>query len=69
MKLFTDAEIVKEFFTSASSLLFDKLSNKYQIIWEIKKIQLSDFTCIRRIENFEKHLYRYYRRLKKFEIF
>jgi len=57
MKPFTDAEIVKECFISASSLLFDKFSNKNQIISEIKKMQLSDSTCIRRIENIAKHIY------------
>lgn len=49
MKPFTDAEIVKECFISASNLLFEKFSNKNQIISEIKKMQLSDSNCIRRI--------------------
>ncbi|XP_023228929.1 protein ZBED8-like [Centruroides sculpturatus] len=37
MKPFTDAEIVKECFLTASNVLFDKFSNKNQIISEIKK--------------------------------
>jgi hypothetical protein len=36
MKLFTDAEIVKEYFVSVSSLLFDKFSNKNQIYRKLK---------------------------------
>jgi len=51
MKPFTDAEIVKECFISASSLLnLSKFSDKNKI----KKIQLSDSTCIRRTENITK---------------
>ncbi|XP_023212740.1 general transcription factor II-I repeat domain-containing protein 2-like [Centruroides sculpturatus] len=56
MKPFTDAEIVKECFLSASNVLFDKFSNKNQIISEIKKIQLSDSTCVRRIEDIANHI-------------
>jgi len=55
MKPFIDAEIVKECFISAFNLLFDKFSNKNQTISEIKKIQLSDSTCVRRIEDIAKH--------------
>lgn len=37
MKPFTDAEIVKECFISAANILFDKYSNKKQIVSDIKK--------------------------------
>lgn len=37
MKPFTDAEIVKECFVSAANILFDKFSNKKQILSDIKK--------------------------------
>ncbi|KFM69639.1 Zinc finger BED domain-containing protein 5, partial [Stegodyphus mimosarum] len=51
MKPFTGAEIVKECFLTASSVLFDKFNNKNQVIGEIKELQLSDSTCVRRIED------------------
>lgn len=57
MKPFTDAEIVKECFVSAADILFDKFSNKKQILADIKKIQLSDSTCTRRIEDISKYIY------------
>jgi len=56
MKPFTDAEIVKECFISASNVLFDSFSNKSQIISKIKDMQLSDSTCVRRIEHIGKHI-------------
>lgn len=56
MKPFTDAEIVKECFISAANILFDKYSNKKQIVSDIKKIQLSDSTCTRRIEDISKFI-------------
>lgn len=56
MKPFTDAEIVKECFVSAADILFDKFSNKKQILSEIKKLQLSDSTCVRRIEDISKYI-------------
>lgn len=57
LKPFTDAEVVKECFVNASNVLFDKFGNKKQIISEIKKIQLSDSTCVRRIEDIAKHIF------------
>lgn len=57
MKPFTDAEIVKECFVSAADILFDKFSNKKQILADIKKIQLSDSTCTRRIEDISKYIH------------
>lgn len=56
MKPFTDAEIVKECFVSAANILFDKFSNKKQILSDIKKLQLSDSTCMRRIEDISKFI-------------
>ena len=56
MKPFTDAEIVKECFVSAADILFDKFSNKKQILSAIKKLQLSDSTCMRRIEDISKFI-------------
>lgn len=57
MKPFTDAEIVKECFINASNILFEKFSNKPQIISQIRKLQLSDSTCVRRIEDISKHIF------------
>lgn len=58
--LTTDAEIVKECFINASYVLFDKCNNKnklkLKIKSDIKTMQLSDSTCIRRIENIAKYL-------------
>lgn len=56
MKPFTDAEVVKECFLTASNVLFDKFGNKDKIISQIKHMQLSDSTCVRRIEAIAKHL-------------
>ncbi|XP_022127415.2 general transcription factor II-I repeat domain-containing protein 2-like [Pieris rapae] len=56
MKPFTDAEIVKECFINASDILFDKFSNKTQIISQIRQLQLSDSTCVRRIEDISRHI-------------
>ncbi|KAL4702361.1 hypothetical protein ACJJTC_008705 [Scirpophaga incertulas] len=56
MKPFADAEIVKECFISAANILFDKYSNKKQIVSDIKKIQLSDSSCTRRIEDISKFI-------------
>lgn len=56
MKPYTDAEIMKECFINASNILFDKFSNKAQIISQIKQMQLSDSTCVRRIEDIGKHI-------------
>ena len=39
-----------------SSILFDKFNNKNQIKFEIKKLQLSDSTYFRRIEQIAKHI-------------
>lgn len=57
MKPFTDAEVVKECFLSASNILFDKFSNKSQIISQIKSMQISDSTFARRIEDIAKHIF------------
>lgn len=43
MKPFTDAEIVKECFISAANILFDKYSNKKQILSYIKKTRAFGF--------------------------
>lgn len=56
MKPFTDAEIIKECFVSTADILFNKYSNKKQILSDIKKLQLSDSTCVRRIEDISKFI-------------
>ena len=55
MKPLTDAETMKECFINASNILFEKFSNKTQIISQIRQLQLSDSTCVRRIEEISKH--------------
>ncbi|CAG9839337.1 unnamed protein product [Diabrotica balteata] len=57
MKPFTDAEIVKKCSINASNILFEKFSNKTQIISQIRQLQLSDSTCVRRIEDISKHIF------------
>lgn len=56
MKPFTDAEVVKECFANTAKVLFEKFSNKKQILSEIKKMQLSDSTCMRRIEDLSRYI-------------
>jgi len=60
MKPFTDAEIIRNVLSALIKfyyLIFDKFSNTNQIISEIKKMQLSDSTCMRCIENIAKDIY------------
>lgn len=49
MKPFTDAEIFKECFLVVCDTLFSKFPNAKQIKSDIQKLQLSDSTCVRRV--------------------
>lgn len=49
-KPFSDAELMKECFLSASEVLFNSMQNKDKIIHEIKKMPLNRMTCARRCQ-------------------
>lgn len=49
MKPFTDAEIFKECFLVVCDTLFSKFPNAKQIKSDIQKLQLSDSTCVRSV--------------------
>lgn len=51
MKLFSDAEIVKECVVTVCKTLFSHLPNSKQILDEVSKLQLSDSTCMRRSQD------------------
>lgn len=49
-KVFSDAEIIKECFMASAEIMYADFSNREAIIKQIKGLQLSDTTVIRRIE-------------------
>ncbi len=53
-KTFSDTEIVKDCFLASAEILFAEFDNKDAIIKQIKGLQLSDSTIMRRIENIGK---------------
>ncbi len=53
-KTFSDSEIVKDCFLASAEILFAEFDNKDAIIKQIKGLQLSDSTIMRRIENIGK---------------
>ncbi len=53
-KTFSDSEIVKDCFLASAEILFAEFDNKNAIIKQIKGLQLSDSTIMRRIENIGK---------------
>ncbi len=53
-KNFSDSEIVKDCFLASAEILFAEFDNKDAIIKQIKGLQLSDSTIMRRIENIGK---------------
>ena len=57
MKPFTDGEIIKECMTIVCDTLFQNFPNNKQICDEIGKLQLSNDTCTRRVENLSESVF------------
>uniref|UniRef100_H3AR21 SPIN-DOC-like zinc-finger domain-containing protein n=1 Tax=Latimeria chalumnae TaxID=7897 RepID=H3AR21_LATCH len=55
-KAFTDAEIVKECFLTSAEILYADFNNKNAILKQIKGLQLSDTTVMRRVEEIGKDI-------------
>uniref|UniRef100_H3AYD9 Uncharacterized protein n=1 Tax=Latimeria chalumnae TaxID=7897 RepID=H3AYD9_LATCH len=56
-KAFTDAEIVKECFLASAEILYADFNNKNAILKQIKGLQLSDTTVMRRVEEIGKDIW------------
>lgn len=57
MKPFTDAKMIKDCVVTVCNTLFSKLPNSKQIMIEVSKIQLSDFTCARRCNDISSNMF------------